>query len=84
MSDLHQRVQNALAELLPRMVTDGGGTHIVHIEDNVVTLRFQGNCCLCPSRARSARALKQGICSRVPDVEVRVLNTTVHGTTEEL
>ena len=84
MSDVRERVEHALTDILPRMVTDGGGTHIINVEDGVVTLQLVGNCQLCPSRARSARALRQGITTRVPGVTVRVFNTDAKGHQEEL
>ena len=73
-TDLTQQVREALDELLPAMVTDGGGAEFVSLENGVATLRLVGSCIFCPSRQLSARALTQGIQKRVPELsEIKIL-----------
>ena len=65
---LETQVQEALIEILPRMETDGGGAKLesVDVENKSVQIRLLGVCLFCPSRRRSASAVRENILARVP------------------
>jgi Fe-S cluster biogenesis protein NfuA len=67
-SNLTGRVCQALDELLPAMIADGGGAEFVSLENGVATLRLVGSCNFCPSRQLSAAALRGGIQQRIPEL----------------
>jgi len=71
MSDLKQRVEEALNEVRPTLQADGGGVELVDVsEDGKVSLKLTGACGGCPM---SQMTLKMGIertlKQRVPEVK---------------
>ncbi len=71
MSDLKQRVEEALNEVRPSLQADGGGVELVDVsEDGKVSLKLTGACGGCPM---SQMTLKMGIertlKQRVPEVK---------------
>lgn len=71
MSDLKQRVEEALNEVRPVLQADGGGVELVDVsEDGKVSLKLTGACGGCPM---SQMTLKMGIertlKQRVPEVK---------------
>ncbi len=71
MSDLRQKVEDALNEIRPSLQADGGGVELVGVSDEgKVTLRLTGACGGCPM---SQMTLKMGIektlKQRVPEVK---------------
>lgn len=74
MADLGERVRQALSDLLPSMVADGGGVELVSLNGGVVTVKLVGTCSYCPSRGLSASALRREVQERVPEIaEVTVI-----------
>jgi len=72
--NLLDSVSQALGELSPAMVVDGGGVELVSVEDKNVTLRLIGSCEFCPSRELSSNALKTGLKTRVPELsEINII-----------
>ena len=63
-----EQVRVALDELLPAMTADGGGALIEKIGNDRVTLRLVGTCLFCPSRKKSAKALRAAMMQRVPEL----------------
>jgi len=45
--DLHKNVENALEEIRPFLLADGGNISLVGIENNVVTVKLEGACVGC-------------------------------------
>lgn len=45
--DLNKNVENALEEIRPFLLADGGNISLVGIEDNVVTVKLEGACVGC-------------------------------------
>ena len=71
MSDIRQRVEEALNEVRPVLQADGGNVELVDVsEDGKVSLRLTGACGGCPM---SQMTLKMGIertlKQRVPEVK---------------
>jgi Fe-S cluster biogenesis protein NfuA len=67
---IEKKVQNALAEIRPRIQVDGGDIDLVAVENNIVKVRLRGACVGCPM---SALTLKQGverlIKQKVPEIQ---------------
>jgi Fe-S cluster biogenesis protein NfuA len=65
-----KKVQNALAEIRPRIQADGGDIELVAVEKGIVKVRLQGACSGCPM---AALTLKQGverfIKQKVPEIQ---------------
>ena len=83
MSISMEAVQNALKNVLPRMITDGGGIEVVQIEGSIITLRFLGTCNACPSREISARVIIKNIIAEFPCATVHIINKTPDGKEEK-
>ncbi len=66
---VEKKVQDALAEIRPRIQADGGDIELVSIKNNVVQVKLRGACSGCPM---SAITLRQGverlIKERVPEI----------------
>ncbi|MDP2089719.1 MAG: NifU family protein [Flavobacteriaceae bacterium] len=45
--ELRQAVENALAEIRPYLIADGGDISIVNITDDEVIVQFEGTCQSC-------------------------------------
>jgi Fe-S cluster biogenesis protein NfuA len=67
---IQKRVEDALAEIKPRIQADGGDIELVAIENKTVKVRLRGACVGCPM---SALTLKQGverlIRAKVPEIQ---------------
>ena len=67
---IQKRVEDALAEIKPRIQADGGDIELVAIEKGTVKVRLQGACAGCPM---AALTLKQGverfIKQKVPEIQ---------------
>ena len=58
MSDLNQRVEQALDEIRPFLKSDGGDIELVSIENNTVKVQLLGACVGC---SVNQMTLKQGV-----------------------
>ena len=67
---IEKKVQNALAEIKPRIQADGGDIELVAVENGTVKVRLKGACAGCPM---AALTLKQGverfIKTNVPEIQ---------------
>lgn len=45
---LQTRVQNALAEIRPYILSDGGEIELINIQNNIVSVKLTGACQSCP------------------------------------
>jgi Fe-S cluster biogenesis protein NfuA len=68
MSMRHEQITDALDELLPAMVIDGGGARLTQLHDDRIVLELVGACRFCPSVSLSAAALERGLRARVPEL----------------
>jgi len=71
MSDLKQKVEEALKDIKPALQADGGDLELISVsDDGIVTLRLTGACRGCPM---SQMTLKMGIertlKQRIPEVK---------------
>ena len=65
MSDLKNKVEEALDEVRPMLAADGGGVELVEVsEDGKVSVRLKGACGGCPM---SQMTLKMGIEKRLKE-----------------
>lgn len=46
-TDIRKKVENALEEIRPYLIADGGDISLISIVDHVVTVRFEGACTGC-------------------------------------
>ena len=58
MSDLHQRIEEALEELRPFLKSDGGDIELVAVENDTVKVQLLGACVGC---SVNQMTLKQGV-----------------------
>ena len=58
MSDLNQRIEQALDEIRPFLKSDGGDIELVGIENNTVKVQLLGTCVDC---SVNQMTLKQGV-----------------------
>ena len=73
---MEEKVKQAIDELRPFLMNDGGNIEIIKIENNTVYVNLQGACVGCPMREFT---LKEGvekiIKEKVPEVkEVKLIN----------
>ncbi|AOW22105.1 NifU family protein [Urechidicola croceus] len=47
MEDLKIKVEQALEEIRPFLITDGGNIKLIDIEDNIVKVQLEGACISC-------------------------------------
>jgi Fe-S cluster biogenesis protein NfuA len=71
MSELHRRVEEALAQLRPYLEADNGDVSLVEVtDDHVVRLRFLGACSSCSMSAMTLKAgIEQTILRMVPEIK---------------
>lgn len=71
MMDLYKRVEDALSQLRPYLVSDNGDVSLVDItSDMVVHLRFHGACSSCSMSAMTLKAgIEQTILKMVPEIK---------------
>jgi len=70
MSDLNQRVQDALDLIRPALQADGGDVELVEVcDDGVVKVALQGACRGCPmSQLTLANGVERVLKEQVPEV----------------
>ena len=56
--DLTKKVENALEEIRPFLINDGGNVELISIKNNIVEVRFLGACDSC---SINKMTLKNGI-----------------------
>jgi Fe-S cluster biogenesis protein NfuA len=81
-ADLLQRVEEALENIRPYLVTDGGDVKILEINsDNVVKLELLGACGTCPMSKMTLKAgVEESIKRAVPEIAaVEAINITSPG-----
>jgi Fe-S cluster biogenesis protein NfuA len=67
---VEDRVEQALAGVLPYLRSHGGDAELIEVQDAVVRLRLQGSCSGCPSSAITLKhAIEEAIFAAAPDVE---------------
>jgi Fe-S cluster biogenesis protein NfuA/nitrite reductase/ring-hydroxylating ferredoxin subunit len=67
---VHQRVAQALDEVLPYLQSHGGGVELLGVADGVATLRLEGTCDGCPSSAVTLKhAVEEAILRAAPELE---------------
>ena len=69
--NLEEQVKAKLEELRPMLQQDGGDLEFVKMEGQVVTLKLVGHCGSCPY---ALMTLKQGIESRLPELDLSLIN----------
>lgn len=73
---MEERVKEAIDELRPFLMNDGGNIELVKIEDNIVYVAFQGACIGCAIRdVTLTEGVERIIKEKVPEIkEVRLVN----------
>lgn len=68
--EMKERVQEVLEMIRPSLMADGGDIELVDVEDNIVKVKLQGACGVCPS---SIYTLKLGVerilMERIPEIK---------------
>lgn len=68
--ELKDRVQEVIEMIRPTLQADGGDIELVDVADNIVKVRLQGACGVCPS---SIYTLKLGVekilMERIPEIK---------------
>lgn len=80
MEDLTLKVEQALDNIRPYLIADGGNVKVLEItEENVVKLEFIGSCGSCPMSSMTFKAgLEEAILKNVPEIKsVEAVNVTV-------
>ena len=80
MEDLTLKVEQALDNIRPYLVADGGNVKVLEItEDKVVKLEFIGSCGSCPMSSITFKAgLEEAILKNVPEIKsVEAVNVAV-------
>ncbi|MDR2578545.1 MAG: NifU family protein [Chitinispirillales bacterium] len=72
---MHDKIEEAISEIRPRLQADGGDIEFVGVtEDNVVQVRLRGACAGCPGAAMTLKmGVERVIKEKVPEI-VRVEN----------
>lgn len=73
---MKEKVIEAIDDLRPFLMNDGGNIEFVKIEDDIVYVRLQGACMGCPMREVTLKdGIEKTILEKVPKVkEVRLVN----------
>lgn len=71
MTDIQQRVEEALDQLRPYLEADSGNVSLLEItDDKIVRLKFLGACSTCSMSAMTLKAgIEQAILRMVPEVK---------------
>ncbi|MCD8540952.1 MAG: NifU family protein [Leadbetterella sp.] len=80
MEDLTLKVEQALDNIRPYLIADGGNVKVLEITgDNVVKLEFIGSCGSCPMSSMTFKAgLEEAILKNVPEIKsVEAINVAV-------
>lgn len=80
MEELTAKVEQALDNVRPYLIADGGNVKVLEItEDNIVRLEFIGSCGSCPMSSMTFKAgLEEAILKNVPEIKaVEAINVAV-------
>ncbi|MBK6977216.1 MAG: NifU family protein [Cytophagaceae bacterium] len=80
MQDLHIKVEEALDNVRPYLIADGGNVVVNEIRDDMtVVLEFTGSCGSCPMSSMTFKAgLEEAILKNVPEIRrVEAINLTM-------
>jgi Fe-S cluster biogenesis protein NfuA len=70
MSDMEEKVKEALNEIRPALQADGGDIVYLGIEDGYVKVRLTGACSGCPSSTITLQmGVERAIRQRVPEIK---------------
>jgi Fe-S cluster biogenesis protein NfuA len=69
-SDLLERVNDSLNDIRPFLKVDGGNVEVVDVtDDNIVHVRWMGNCETCSMSAMTMKAgIEQAIRNKMPEI----------------
>ncbi len=70
-SDLLARINDSLNDIRPFLKVDGGNVEVVDVtEDNIVHVRWMGNCETCSMSAMTMKAgIEQAIRNKMPEIK---------------
>ena len=77
--DLLERIEAALDNIRPYLITDGGNVRVLEItKDNVLKIEFMGNCGSCRMSTMTFKAgVEEAVLKSVPEiVSIEVANLT--------
>ena len=80
MEELYKKVEDALDNVRPYLIADGGNVVVANItEDFTVLLEFTGSCGSCPMSSMTFKAgLEEAILKNVPEIKkVEAVNLTL-------
>ena len=80
--NLEERVNKALENIRPYLLTDGGDVSLIEITENmVVKIELQGSCVTCPMSSMTLKAgVEQAVMSTVPEIkQVIAVNVVAEG-----
>lgn len=70
MSEMEERVMEALNEIRPALQADGGDIEFLGIEDGYVKVRLVGACSGCPSSTMTLQmGVERAIKQKVPEIK---------------
>lgn len=74
--EMKEKVIEAINDLRPFLMNDGGNIELVKIEDNIVYVKLQGACMGCPMREVTLKeGIEKTILEKVPEIkEIRLVN----------
>ena len=73
-SELLKRINQLIDERVrPALANDGGGLEILGLEENIVTIRYQGACGSCPSAINATLTAIAGLLKRDIDPSLEVV-----------
>lgn len=72
---MEEKVIEAINDLRPFLMNDGGNIELVKIEDNIVYVKLQGACMGCPMREVTLKeGIEKTILEKVPEIkEIRLV-----------
>lgn len=72
---MKEKVIEAINDLRPFLMNDGGNIELVKIEDNIVYVKLQGACMGCPMREVTLKeGIEKTILEKVPEIkEIRLV-----------
>lgn len=73
--EMKEKVIEAINDLRPFLMNDGGNIELVKIEDNIVYVKLQGACMGCPMREVTLKeGIEKTILEKVPEIkEIRLV-----------
>jgi Fe-S cluster biogenesis protein NfuA len=70
MNTLTDRINKALEEVRPFLISDGGDVELIKVADNKVTIKFTGSCSDCPINQSTLKmGIETTIKKHVPEIE---------------